>query len=213
MSRRHVVPGRGTMTRALSCVMATALAAVGCSVAPDDTPRDIDSGAVVTSQDSSNVGQAAAGSGRIYLLAPEVSGQSARLQWVARDIDDDVDAVMAALVAGPNTTEFVDRFRSGLPPDMQILRITRRSRGLVELDVDESIATLRGDELILALAQIVYTLNDVDGVTGVTIKVDGAAARWPAGNGELQSDPLTVYDYPGLEPSTQPAYPAVPSGD
>jgi hypothetical protein len=43
--------------------------------------------------------------------------------------------------------------------------------------------------------------------------VDGAEARWPASNGELQSDPLTVYDFPGLEPSTQPAYPAVPSDD
>jgi hypothetical protein len=83
----------------------------------------------------------------------------------------------------------------------------------VQVDVDEAIVALRGDELVVALAQIVYTLNGVNGVTGVVITVDGADARWPASNGELQSDPLTIYDYPGFEPSTQPAYPAVPSDE
>lgn len=200
--------------RSIVGVVAVVLVAFGCSVAPDNTPRDIEAGALdVVVRNQSNVGQAAAGSGRIYLLAPDVPGEPARLQSVARDIDDDVDAVMASLMAGPNTTEFVDRYRSGLPAGMRMLSITRRSRGVVQLDVDDAIATLRGDELILALAQIVYTLNDVSGITGVVITVQGAESRWPSGNGELQSDPLTVYDYPGLEPSSQPAYPAVPSDD
>lgn len=191
-----------------------ALVVAGCSVAPDNTPRDIDSGALdLVAQNASNVGQAAAGSGRIYLLSPEVPGEPARLQSVARDINDDVDAVMAALLAGPNTDELNDRYRTGLPAGMGVLSITLRSRGVVQLNLDDAIATLRGDDLILALAQIVYTLNDVNGITGVAITVQGAESRWPAGNGELQSDPLTVFDYPGLEPTTQPAFPAVPSDD
>jgi spore germination protein GerM len=186
----------------------------GCSVAADNAPRDIEPGALeLDAQDQSNVGQAAGGTGRIYLLSPDVPGEPPRLQSVARAIGEDVDAVMAALLAGPNTTEFVDRYRSGLPTGMRVLDITRRSRGVVLLDVDDAIATLRGDDLILALAQIVYTLSDVSGVDAVAITVEGTAARWPAGNGELQEDPLTVYDFPGLEPSTQPAYPAVPSED
>jgi spore germination protein GerM len=192
------------------------LVASGCAVASDNTPRDIDPGVLaVIEQNQTNVGQAAAGSGRIYLLSPEVPGEPARLQSVARDIDDDVNAVMDALLAGPNTDEFDDRYRSGLPAGMRVLDITRRARGVVQLNVDDAITTLRGDDLILALAQIVYTLNEVSGTTGVTITVQGAASQWPAGNGELQSptDPLTVFDYPGLEPTTQPAYPAVPSED
>jgi spore germination protein GerM len=183
-----------------------------CSVAPDNSPRDIDAGALdLTVQDPSDVGQAAAGTGRIYLLAPDVPGQPSRLRSVARDIDDDPAAVMAALLAGPNTNEFVERYRSGLPSDIQVLGITRRSGGVLALDLNDAITQLRGDELVLALAQIVYSLSDVSGVTGVVISVEGAEARWPASSGELQADPLTVYDYPGIEPSTQPAYPAVPS--
>jgi spore germination protein GerM len=196
-------------------LIVAAMLLAGCSVAPDNSPRDIDAGALtLTVQDPSNVGQAAAGNGRIYLQAPDVPGEPARLQAVSRDIDDnDPAAVMDALLAGPNTTEFDNGFRSGLPPGMRLLSITRQSRGVVQLNVDEAIAALRGDELILALAQIVYTVNAVNGVSGVVITVDGAEALWPASNGELQSDPLTVYDFPGLEPSTQPAYPAVPSED
>jgi spore germination protein GerM len=197
-----------------SGVLVAAMVVAGCSVTPDNSPRDIEAGALtLTEQDQSNVGQAAAGTGRIYLQAPDVPGEPARLQAVSRDIDDDPDAVMAALLAGPNTTEFDDSYRSGLPPGLQVLGITRQSRGVVRLNLDDAIATLRGDELILALAQIVYTLTDVSGVTGVSITVEGNEVPWPASNGELQTDPLTVYDFPGLEPSTQPAYPSVPSDD
>jgi spore germination protein GerM len=195
-------------------VLASLLVISGCSVAADNTPRDIDPGVIeLITQDPSNVGQAAGGTGRIFLLAAAVPGEPAHLQSVTRDIDDDVQAVLTSLLAGPNTTEFASGYRSGLPPGMKVVGITRRSRGVVQLNVDDAISTLRGDELILALAQIVYTLNDVSGVNGLMLTVDGAEALWPAGSGELQSDPLTVYDYPGLEPSSQPAYPAVPSGD
>jgi hypothetical protein len=45
----------------------------------------------------------------------------------------------------------------------------------------------------------------------VKILVDGADQQWPAGDGALQSEPLTVYDYPGLVVSAQPAYPAIPT--
>ena len=55
------------------------------------------------------------------------------------------------------------------------------------------------------------TVSELTGVERVLITVDGAQTQWPDGTGRLQSDALTVYDYPGLEPSTQPAYPAVPS--
>ncbi|MGD9997539.1 MAG: GerMN domain-containing protein [Ilumatobacteraceae bacterium] len=200
------------MRRVAAALVLGASLLAACSVASDNSPRDIDAKDLdLNVQDPSDVGQAAAGAGRIYLLAPDVPGQPSRLRSVARDIDDDPAAVMAALLAGPNSNEFEDRFRSGLPSDTQVLGITRRSGGVLALDLNDAITQLRGDELILALAQIVYSLSEVSGVTGVVITVEGADTRWPASSGELQSDPLTVYDYPGLEPSTQPAYPAVPS--
>ena len=78
------------------------------------------------------------------------------------------------------------------------------------VDVNEPLQELSSDRLIMAVAQIVYTASTVDGVSSVLITVDGASSQWPAGNGELQGEPLSVYDFPGLEPSSQPAYPGIP---
>jgi hypothetical protein len=57
----------------------------------------------------------------------------------------------------------------------------------------------------------VFTSSEIEGVRSVKIVVDGADQQWPAGNGALQSSPLTVYDFPGLVPSAQPDYPATPT--
>jgi hypothetical protein len=43
------------------------------------------------------------------------------------------------------------------------------------------------------------------------ITIDGVRQQWPAGSGELHSEPLTRYDFPGLVLSSQPAFPSVPS--
>ena len=48
-------------------------------------------------------------------------------------------------------------------------------------------------------------------MSAVELTVAGVTTQWPAGNGELRAEPLTVYDYPGIEPSTQPAYPGLPA--
>ena len=62
-----------------------------------------------------------------------------------------------------------------------------------------------------AVAQIVFTGSELDGVRTVRIRVDGQTRDWPDGRGELQRRPLTVYDYPGLAESAQPPYPPIPS--
>ena len=44
------------------------------------------------------------------------------------------------------------------------------------------------------------------------ITTEGRTTAWPNVNGQLQTGELTVFDYPGLLRTTQPAFPAVPSG-
>ena len=73
------------------------------------------------------------------------------------------------------------------------------------------ILDVSGTDLIDAVAQIVYTVSEIDGVHEVAISVEGAPQRWPTADGSLQSTPLSVYDFPGLVSSAQPDYPAVPS--
>jgi hypothetical protein len=57
----------------------------------------------------------------------------------------------------------------------------------------------------------VFTANEIEGVRSVRLRVDGAAREWPNGRGELRTDALTVYDFPGLAESTQPPYPPIPT--
>lgn len=182
----------------------------GCAVSPDEAPRDIVQAAADVAQNASPSAQVAEGTGRIYLTVTSGTGQATILRSVARDAGDDLDALLAALLAGPNTNEFADGYRSSLPPDLAVNGRQRRG-DLIALDLTDEIKDLSGNSLILGLAQIVYTVSELAGVERVLITVDGVQPQWPDGSGRLQSDPLTVYDYPGLEPSTQPAYPAVPS--
>ena len=118
--------------------------------------------------------------------------------------------LLTALFAGPNVVELDSQFRTALPAGVQLLSTTRRG-GVLRVDVSKEMGQLSGEVLVAAVAQIVFTASEVDGVESVNILINGADQQWPSGNGELQSAPLTVYDYPGLVQSSQPAYPAIPT--
>jgi hypothetical protein len=185
------------------------IAVSACSVKPDEAPRDIEPGKaeVVSKPLGANV--RAAGSERIYLVV-DLPGLATRIEPVPRDVGDDLKARAAALLAGPTSNEFVDQFRSALPTGL-VVNSVRRVGPRVVVDVNDQIQTLSGDSLVLALAQIVYTMCDISGVTAVDITVDGEAARWPTSSGEFQDRPLTIFDYPNIEATRQPAYPSNPS--
>ena len=90
--------------------------------------------------------------------------------------------------------------------------ITVRPVGQVlTVDLTDVFDQLTPDGLRLAVAQIVSTATDIDGVQSVQLHINGEPRVWPLGNGELTDRPLTQYDYPGLVESSQPAFPAIPS--
>jgi len=200
--------------RLLPLVVAVALTGVAlnaCGVSSDDGPRDVppaDQQQLRVATDRS--AGAATGTARVYLLAPEGAGQSQVLQAVARDVSENAAEVISELLAGPNAEELVGQFRTALPTGLELLSATRRG-GVLRVDVSQELGELAGEALVAAVAQIVFTASELDGVQSVKILIDGADQQWPAGNGELQGAPLTVYDYPGLVLSSQPAYPAIPT--
>ena len=188
-----------------------AILLAACSISPEGSPRDIaarDRGDLSTSFDP--VAGAATGSGRIYLLSPEVLGQPRTLQSVARDVGDTPVAAMGALFEGPNTVELQAMLRSALPPGTRMLDVGLDG-GVLVVNVTSDLQQLTGEALIDGVAQIVLTASDITGVSGVEITIDGVRQQWPAGSGELHSEPLTRYDFPGLVLSSQPAFPSVPS--
>jgi len=187
------------------------IALAACSISPEGSPRNIaarDRRDLSTSFDP--VAGAATGSGRIYLLSPEVLGQPRTLQSVARDVGDTPDDAMKALFEGPNTTELQAMLRSALPPGTRLLDVGLDS-GVLIVNVTSDLQQLTGEALIDGVAQIVLTASEITGVSGVEITIAGVHQQWPAGSGELHGGPLTRYDFPGLVLSSQPAFPSVPS--
>ena len=182
-----------------------------CSIAPEGTPREIPARErrdLRTSFDQS-VG-AATGSGRIYLLSREIIGQPRTLQSVARDVGDTPSVAMRALFDGPNSGELAAQLRSAIPAGTRLLDVTQDGGRLV-VNVSSELQQLTGEALIDGVAQIVLTASAIAGVSAVSIVIDGVPQQWPSASGELQSEPLTRYDFPGLVVSSQPAFPTVPS--
>lgn len=197
--------------RSVVAVGLLVIAASACSIDAEGAPRDI---AIRDRRDlRANFDQAAGaatGSGRIYLLSPEIIGQPPTLQSVARDVGDTPADAMQALFEGPNTDELQALLRSAIPPGTRLLDATQDGGRLV-VNVSSELQQLTGEALVDGVAQIVLTASEITGVPAVSIAIDGVPQQWPAANGELQSEPLTRYDFPGLVVSSQPAFPSVPS--
>jgi spore germination protein GerM len=197
--------------RRLPALVVVVVAMTACAVAADEAPRDIEpnrlEGAVETEAIGANL--RAAGTERIFLVV-DLPGLPTRIEAVARDVGDDLGARTAALLAGPTADEFIDQFRSAIPAGLTV-RSVRRVGPRVTVDVSNEVQALSGDSLVLALAQIVYTMSDINGVSSVDITVEGEPARWPTSTGQFQDAPLTVFDYPNIEFTRQPAYPSTPS--
>jgi len=180
----------------------------GCGISADESPRDIppaqqvDLGVGGDTEAGETTGQA-----RIYLLAP---GDGNQLSPVARDIAEAPDPLLRELLAGANTVELEKQYRSAIPSGTQLLS-TRLQGNTLRVDLSDELLQLTGSDLVAALAQIVFTASEVPGVSRVVVLVDGAAQQWPAADGALQQQALTVYDYPGMVASAQPDYPAFPS--
>lgn len=176
-----------------------------CGVQPDAFPRDVPVEDRSLSPASDVVTDDASGESRVYLVAP---GEVRQLRSVPRQTTSQV-GLLAALVAGPTESESTARLTSAIPPDLRILA-ARPVGSVLYIDVSPEITELSGDGLILAIAQIVLTGVDIDGIETVQITVEGERFPWPRSDGTTTTGLLRIYDYPGLYVWAQPSYPALP---
>jgi hypothetical protein len=185
----------------------TAILLAGCAVSPDAAPRDlpVDERSLVPAQAAT--GGQAEGPDRIYLGAP---GEERLLRSVPRDAVSRQDLV-EILFAGPNEGELDQQYTTFLPASLELLD-TFKQGTILFLDVSEALTELTGQPLLQALAQIVYTATELDGVERVQLTVDGVPVSWPRAIGGNTAGTLSIYDYPNFAQSAQPAYPALPSG-
>ncbi len=196
--------------RRIAALLVVALSA--CSIQPDASPNDLPAERADVFGEPAT-GDEAAGTNRIYLLAPTDPEAPQRLRSVQRDVLSTPKPVLDSLFAGPNASERDSQLDTAIPAEVELL--TARQVGpllTVDLsDLSDVFGELTPDALRLTVAQIVATATELGDVQSVQLRVDGERRVWPLGNGELTDRPLTQYDYPGLVESTQPAFPAIPS--
>jgi spore germination protein GerM len=198
--------------RLLAAATLAVLVVSGCGIQNDDEPRGIDdSNRPDFVANTSNAPISSSGSDRIYLLAPSNPTESHRLRAAARDVGDSARQRLQSLFGPLSVTESIDRLTTAIPDGMQLNSAVLRSDGTLVVDVTDELLALSINALIDAVAQIVFTASEVSEVQQVELLVNGRARQWPASDGELQVQPLTVYDYPGFVESTQPDFPQVPS--
>lgn len=201
--------------RGLLLVAVVGLATIGlagCGIDDDAAPQRISEAnrPNLTSTESETAGPTS-GTDRIYLLAPESPNDVQRLRPVSRDVGDSATQRLQSLFGLLTIVEVNARLRTAVPDGLTLHSAVLQTSGTLIVDVSDQLLDLTSSNLVDAVAQIVFTASEVRDVQRVDLLVDGEARQWPAGDGELQTGALTVYDYPGFIESTQPAFPAVPS--
>jgi spore germination protein GerM len=203
------------VTRRSGLVPAVLLSAVvvltGCGIPKDGGPRDVPEAervkiaqaGPVSAQDVNALGP------KVFFLSPSESGEEL-LQSANRDVASNADAVLGALLSGLTTVERTRRWRTAIPSGTELLDTKLEADGTLVVDLNDAFFQATGDAQVKAVAQIVFSAVGIDGVDRVLLLVDGQQRDWPRGDGSLQRGPLTEFDYPSLNPSSQPDYPPIP---
>ncbi|MCU1392996.1 MAG: hypothetical protein JWM34_1424 [Ilumatobacteraceae bacterium] len=184
-----------------------------CGINDDTSPQVISEAnqPKLASSEGQTAG-ASSGTDRIYLLAPESPSDVQQLRPAQRNVGDTATQRLQSLFGPLTSIDIAARLRTAIPEGLTLNSAVLQSPGgTLVVDVSDQLLDLTSTNLVDAVAQIVFTAAELHDVQRIDLLVDGKARQWPAGDGELQTGALTVYDYPGFIESTQPAFPAVPS--
>ena len=183
-----------------------------CSIRVDAGPRDIsDDEKPSISAVGTSIAIESGAQSTIYLLAPQVSSGPSQLKPVGRAESPTPQNVLTTLFAGPNDDDQRQRLRTNIPPGTVLKRTVELGSQVLLVDVSDTLLQTSGDALVDAVAQIVFTACDLQGIDSVQLEVDGLPHEWTRGNGTSTTAPLTKFDFPERDPSSQPDFPAVPS--
>ncbi|MCU1398932.1 MAG: hypothetical protein JWN62_2041 [Acidimicrobiales bacterium] len=202
-----------TTRRSLAALLAGVLLVLSsCGIDDDTAPQEITGSdrPSLTNTESQTAGPTS-GTDRIYLLAPASPIDVQRLRPAQRDVGDSATQRLQSLFGSLTVVEVNARLRTAIPDGLTLHSAVLQASGTLVVDVSDQLLDLNSGNLVDAVAQIVFTAAEVHDVQRIDLLVDGKARQWPAGDGELQTGAITVYDYPGFIESTQPAFPAVPS--
>ena len=188
---------RGPAARAAAAASAAlaALVVAGCGVPAEDTARPL-------STDDAPFGLLA---GPTATARPQ--GADAEQLLFVRDsmlvavtrraVSVSARSALSDLLSGPSEQERAQGLTTALPPGATRGQVDV-TRGVASVDLGPGLLDSGRSDQVLALAQVVVTLDALPGVDAVRFLRDGKALPVPAGDGALQDAPLTAGDYSGL---------------
>lgn len=195
-------------------LLVTALAyalLTGCGVQAQSAPQPLSSGdlaragAPTLTPSTSSPTPAATESeeATVYFLR----GQ--RLVAVQRSVErtESVEPMVASLLAGPTKTEASSGLTTAIPPGIASLDVTFVD-GVGVVGVPPQFETLGGANQILAIAQLVYTITEVDGISGLQLTDGGTLVEVPNSAGELSFGPVYRADFAAFAPTGPSAAPS-----
>jgi spore germination protein GerM len=200
-----------TLTRRRRWIFCTIalVALAACGIPVDARPRDIPGVETVTTLSGGTAQDFTARTIKLYYVS-SATGRTDRLQPIQRRAEANPTAVVTELLKGLGAAD--DRaLRSAIPGDTQLHAATLSPDGTAIVDLDQNFFKAKGDQLVRAVAQLVFSLSALEGVGQVRILVDGATREWPHGDGLGHSRALTVADFAELNPTSQPDYILAPS--
>jgi len=179
------------------------LGLAACGVQPDSSPRDLPEAEQALSIADPAADPDASGADRVFLIAP---GEERLLRSVQREAASAFDLIQV-LLQGPNESEVQAQYDTAIPSTTELLS-TRTQGQVLTVNLTSDIDELDSQTLMHAIAQIVYTATELDGVEAVQVEIDGEPLSAPTPGGNTKSGPVRVYDYPNSIQTSQPAFPA-----
>ncbi len=187
-------------SRALSLMCLVAVMLFGCGIPVEERARPLPADMIPSSLPAQGPAASSASGDRGAASADVFLVRNSRLVRVGRQPWDPplLEGAIAALLRGPTATERADGVRTALTRPVRLAGAV--AAGVPLIDVTGSLADVEGEEQILALAQLVFTLTALPSVDGVSFALDGRPVEVPTGDGALKRGPIGRHDFAAVAP-------------
>lgn len=124
-----------------------------------------------------------------------------RLEPVNRGVPDQSESsVLQALAAGPTRSEVLGGIRTAIPPQRFRVTLSEVSSNVAVVQVGEGFASISGENQLMAVAQVVWTLTGRPGVDRARLELSGEPVEVPTDRG-LVGYPVSREDFSSVRPA------------
>ena len=109
------------------------------------------------------------------------------------------ELVLRALLSGPSSDELAKGLATALPAPVELTGVTMNN-GVAEVDFNAAFESTMREELLRRVAQVVYTLSELDEVDAVRFYTNGQLYTVPDQNGEPHTDAVAQGRYSRFAP-------------